>query len=429
MGNGPGDDLSGDESLLRAIILNAGDALPVEGEPVLAGASVDTITETTANASAILSNSDAQVTLFWDTEDNGSGEWPNSNAFGTRTVGAISGGITGLKPDTRYFYRFLGTNTTTDDNYKDWSENAQSFGTKFAPSQAISKFRALANDFETIDLSWTDDFNSETGFRIERALSTTNDWITVATVPAQATSYQDHSLSGNTSYHYRVSAINEAGVSTPSKALKVTTPAPPPSKLVTVADYDFENNRAPAGFQSFGAPKYKAGKLVLDGKVDYLQLKPAPIGRNIDDNFVLEFIVDAHSFGDFNFVGSIGNANGANRGYGILAQGTEWRALTCSARVEGALSHGPPPTFLAAVAYVRDSGNNALYVNGVKYSRAPNGRFTLTDDGVLTIGGHVSDAPKGLFGGEIDRVRISTFAPGEFQVRDLLGPGDGAIGR
>lgn len=427
LGNGSGSDLTGDESLLRAVILNAAEPLPVAGEPVLSGSTVDTITETTANASVILSNSSADVTLFWDTQDNGTGVWPNSNALGSQAIGSVSGSITGLAPDTRYFYRFFAINTTPDPDLEDWSEFGRSFGTAFAAAQQATSFTAVAVDFETVNLSWSESFNSETGFRVERSLAGANTWSVVGTAAANATSFQDTSADGSTNYDYRVSAVNESGASTPSAIAQVTTPAQPPSQLVTVADYDFEDNQAPAGATTFGDPTYTNGKLVLDGAGDYLQISPAPIGSGTSDNFVLEFIVNATSFGSFNFVGAISNASGTNTGYGILAENTQWNALVSGNGVAGSFNHGPPPTFSIALAFVRDGGDNSLYVNGTRYDNASSDGFTLTDAGVLTIGGHGFDVPNGLFVGEIDRVRVSTFAPGAFQARDLLEFDEGAI--
>lgn len=436
LGNGGSGDIAGDESLLRAIILREADQVAQPGEPVLANAAVDTITETTANATAILSNSAADVTLFWDTTDNGTGSWPNSNALGNLSTGAFNGTITGLSPDTRYFYRFYAVNTTPDPDLEDWSEVARSFGSAFAVAQVATGLNGTALNFKTIDLSWTESFSSETGFQIERSIAGANTWTVVGTATANATSFQDITAESDTSYDYRVLAVNESGTSAPSATVEITTPVRPPSNLTTVADYDFEDNQLPAGFTSFGNPTYADGKLQLDGDGDYIQISPAPIGSGTSDNFVLEFIVNATAFNGLDFAGAISNAavgstpsHGTNTGYGVIAQGDEWRAITSNGGGSaGALIHGPPPTFLISLAYVRNGGDNSIYVNGVRYDNGAANGFTLTDAGVLTIGGHGFDVTnnQSFFTGDIDRVRVSTFAAGTFQAADLLTPGEGA---
>ncbi|MCG8583884.1 MAG: hypothetical protein MI757_04140, partial [Pirellulales bacterium] len=100
-----------------------------------------------------------------------------------------------------------------------------------------------------------------------------------------------------------IASLTLIGIATPS-----------PAALTTVGDYDFSNNAAPSGFTEFGDPTYSSGMVHLDGTGDYLQ---AVAPTTVTDNMVLEAIVSADTFGAFNFVGSISQANGANSGYGI----------------------------------------------------------------------------------------------------------------
>ncbi len=197
------------------------------------------------------------------------------------------------------------------------------------------------------------------------------------------------------------------------------------AQLITVADYDFADDQAPVGFAEFGDPTYVDGQLVLDGAGDYIQAVAPTVAT---DNVVLETIVSAETFGVFNFTASITNADGSNSGYGVVAQGGSWRAITSGVGFPGLFPHGNPPTASVALAYVREAGDSSLYVNGLEFdSGGGDGNITLTDSGVITIGGHNFDVPNGVFDGSIDRVRVSTFA-GAFDPTELLGPNDGTIG-
>jgi N-acetylneuraminic acid mutarotase len=61
-------------------------------------------------------------------------------------------------------------------------------------------------------LRWTDASNNESGFRVERRDSPTSSFRSIATVPANTTSYTDAStLQSATTYTYRVRAYNAAG--------------------------------------------------------------------------------------------------------------------------------------------------------------------------------------------------------------------------
>jgi titin len=77
-----------------------------------------------------------------------------------------------------------------------------------------------------VTLSWTDNASDETGFRIERSVNG-GAWSSLTTVATNVTSYDDTSVSGETSYAYRVAAYNGAGDSASAESNSVTTlPAP-----------------------------------------------------------------------------------------------------------------------------------------------------------------------------------------------------------
>ena len=80
--------------------------------------------------------------------------------------------------------------------------------TDAAPGNLVAK--AFSPD--QINLTWTDDYSSEIGFRIERATDsgfTQN--LFSATVPADANSYAATGLSLNTTYYFRVAAMTAQG--------------------------------------------------------------------------------------------------------------------------------------------------------------------------------------------------------------------------
>jgi hypothetical protein len=72
-----------------------------------------------------------------------------------------------------------------------------------------------------IGLTWKDNANNETGFKIER------DSEVIDTVGANVTSYSDTGLQASTTYTYRVRAYNNAGNSSYSNVASATTDAGP----------------------------------------------------------------------------------------------------------------------------------------------------------------------------------------------------------
>ncbi|MBI4359755.1 MAG: hypothetical protein HY564_01505 [Candidatus Jacksonbacteria bacterium] len=78
---------------------------------------------------------------------------------------------------------------------------------------------AAAADSKTVSLSWTDNSNNETGFKIYRGGTL------VTTTAANAVSYTDTGRSASTTYSYYIKATNGSGDSSSSSTVSVTTPA------------------------------------------------------------------------------------------------------------------------------------------------------------------------------------------------------------
>jgi hypothetical protein len=71
--------------------------------------------------------------------------------------------------------------------------------------------KATAISSSRIDLGWTDNSTNETGFKIERAASSSGPFSQIATVSANVKTYQNTGLKRNTTYYYRVRAYSAAG--------------------------------------------------------------------------------------------------------------------------------------------------------------------------------------------------------------------------
>ncbi|HTI89861.1 MAG TPA: LamG-like jellyroll fold domain-containing protein [Puia sp.] len=79
---------------------------------------------------------------------------------------------------------------------------------------APSGVTATATSYNNINLSWTDNSNNETGFEIWRSLNGLTGFTSVATVPANTTTFSDSAaLNASTTYYYRVRAIGQYGES------------------------------------------------------------------------------------------------------------------------------------------------------------------------------------------------------------------------
>jgi predicted phage tail protein len=96
------------------------------------------------------------------------------------------------------------------------------------PPNAPSDLIATPISSSQINLSWQDNSDDETGFKIERKTGS-GSYAQIATAGAGVTSYSDSGLSTSTTYYYRVRAYNTVGNSDYSNEASATTLPPPPS--------------------------------------------------------------------------------------------------------------------------------------------------------------------------------------------------------
>ncbi|MGH7598557.1 MAG: fibronectin type III domain-containing protein, partial [bacterium] len=107
------------------------------------------------------------------------------------------------------------------------------------PPPAPSGLTATAISSAHIDLNWTDNSNSETGFKIEIKFGESGTFTQIATAGANVTSYSSTGLQTNTEYFYRVRAYNAGANSAYSNVANATTlpdiPAAPTDLTATTA--------------------------------------------------------------------------------------------------------------------------------------------------------------------------------------------------
>ncbi len=94
---------------------------------------------------------------------------------------------------------------------------------------APSGFTATATGSTEINLSWADNSNNESGFKIERKTGSAGAWSQVASVSQNVTSYNNSGLAVSTEYYYRVRSYNSVGNSAYSNEANATTSAGTPN--------------------------------------------------------------------------------------------------------------------------------------------------------------------------------------------------------
>ncbi|SMD34629.1 esterase, PHB depolymerase family [Reichenbachiella faecimaris] len=81
---------------------------------------------------------------------------------------------------------------------------------------------ATASSSTQINLSWIDNASTETAYHVERALSSGGNYSTIATLSANASSYNDESLAPATTYYYKIT-VTDGSTSASSIEVSATT--------------------------------------------------------------------------------------------------------------------------------------------------------------------------------------------------------------
>ena len=119
--------------------------------------------------------------------------------------------------------------TTGTSSYRcsDESSGSESFQVASPPSPP-THLTATAFSSSRIDLAWQDNSSNETGFRVQRRVDGSDDWIEIGTTAANINTLSDEGLEPLTLYHYRVLAFSATAASEFSdEATAMTLQLPP----------------------------------------------------------------------------------------------------------------------------------------------------------------------------------------------------------
>jgi Cohesin domain/Secretion system C-terminal sorting domain/Bacterial Ig-like domain (group 2)/Fibronectin type III domain len=150
-----------------------------------------------------------------------------TTAYDTAGVTGTSKSASGLSHQTVYYWR---VNAANGGGTSGWSA-VWKFTTIVAPPASPTGMTATAVSYSRINLAWSDNSTSESGYKLQRTPDTTGSWTEIAALPANSISYADTGLTDGTRNFYRAFAYNGGGNSGYSNLTSAVTLMRPPGVL------------------------------------------------------------------------------------------------------------------------------------------------------------------------------------------------------
>ena len=167
--------------------------------------------------SPVLTQSDRAINPDWLSFSQTSGNTPGQAS----TTVIVDFEPVGLPAGT---YGYSNTLFTTSGDYVINIEMVvNEFGSSAIPTN-LSAF-VLAEDVAQLD--WEDNADDETGYIVQRSLNPSDNFSTLASTAADATTYNDSTIASNTTYYYRVRSTNDIATSQPGNVVELIVKGDP----------------------------------------------------------------------------------------------------------------------------------------------------------------------------------------------------------
>ncbi len=171
--------------------------------------------------------SSSQINLSWNVSTDNVGVagykiYRNSSYL--KSVSTTSTSDTGLSPSTQYCYKVSAYDAAGNESGQS-SQVCTTTNSSTTTPAAPSSLLAVALSSSQISLTWQDNSNNETGFKLDRKTGTSGTYAQIGTQGQNLNFYNNTGLNAGTQYCYRVRAYNSAGDSNYSNENCATTSA------------------------------------------------------------------------------------------------------------------------------------------------------------------------------------------------------------
>ena len=185
--------------------------------------------------SAVISWSDNSAS-----EDGFVLEYSANGVDGWATVDTLAANATGarmnnLTPELSASFRLYAYNLAGRSGYTNTSSAVVT-----GPPNPPSNLTGAAPTYYEVELHWQDNSSAETSFAIDRKEHSSLNFRYCGVAPANATAFNDTTVSADKIYDYQVRALNDIGTSAASNVVTVTTPMRPPTAPIDLSHTEID---------------------------------------------------------------------------------------------------------------------------------------------------------------------------------------------
>jgi mono/diheme cytochrome c family protein/fibronectin type 3 domain-containing protein len=184
-----------------------------------------------SNAASVVNAGLTSINISWsDVADDESGykiqRKQNSNSWLALSELSENTSIytdTNVQAGNTYQYRIAAFNASGTSNWL--TTLALVLEAEQSLPSVVTNIVALLNNSKTaIDLTWNDQADNESGFKIERKVNSGN-WVLQSSKAANTSSYSDGLISAGSNYQYRVAPFNELGTTSYVESITINVAA------------------------------------------------------------------------------------------------------------------------------------------------------------------------------------------------------------
>lgn len=258
---------------------------------------------------------------------------------------------------------YIDNDVLTSSQLNGLMQDSDGSFTEISP-EAPTNINAVAVSYNTIDISWTDNSDDETGFQVYRSTQIDGPYGPIGIVPPNNTTFSDTQLEASTTYYYDVISLGEFGQSQPPSAISSIAHLSLDNDLTDDSGNGVNSTMVNNPVFSNAVVKEGTHSIHFPGNNDYINLDQG--NRFIHDAFTQRSLAFWLYSESLNGLQDIYDEGGSTNGIGIRINNGSIEAAVQNQHNIQSVSAPISANNWHHVAVVFDNGTLSLFIDGTE---------------------------------------------------------------